>query len=189
MRLKTETNYLFVPDLGTNCRSSYRIPKQISNMADDVDTGASTVERLAGRDLNNDGKVINLVICGNSRFYNYEWIEEQLEQWIKWNGYPDLIIIGGASGVDYLVERWANNQAIPMAIFTEAWNEPRSGLEDSGRPEASPSLGDKMLEHATHLVAFPGPKSKWTTIMINRAREKGIPAVSVPTPSEGNADQ
>ena len=91
-------------------------------MADDVNTGAATIERLAGRDLNQDGKVINLVICGNSRFYNYEWIEEQLEQWIKWNTYPDLIIIGGASGVDYLVERWATNQAIPMAIFCEAWN-------------------------------------------------------------------
>ncbi len=174
---------------GIFLRSSYRIPKQLDNMADDVVTGASTVERLAGRDLNQDGKVINLVICGNSRFYNYEWIEDQLEQWIKWNDYPDLIIIGGASGVDYLVERWANNHAIPMAIFTEAWNEPRSGLQDSGRPEAAPTLGDKMLEHATHLIAFPGPKSKWTTIMINRAREKGIPAVSVPTPPEGDADQ
>ena len=65
----------------------------------------------------------------------------------------------------------------------------RSGLQDSGRPEAAPTLGDKMLEHATHLIAFPGPKSKWTTIMINRAREKGIPAVSVPTPPEGDADQ
>ena len=172
----------------SNCRpilgSFYRIPKQFTIMADDVNTGAATIERLAGRDLNQDGKVINLVICGNSRFYNYEWIEEQLEQWIKWNTYPDLIIIGGASGVDYLVERWATNQAIPMAIFTEAWNEPRKGLTDSGRPEAAPTLGDKMLEHATHLIAFPGPKSKWTTIMINRARQKGIPAVSVPTPAE-----
>ena len=92
-----ETNYPFPPNLGTIWRSSYRIPKQLSNMADDVVTGASTVERLAGRDLNQDGKVINLVICGNSRFYNYEWIEDQLEQSIKWNDYPDLIIIGGAS--------------------------------------------------------------------------------------------
>jgi len=169
-------------------RSSYRIPKQFGYMADDGNTGAATVERLAGRDLNRDGKVINLVICGNSRFYNYEWIEDQLEQWTQRYDYPDLIIIGGASGVDYLVERWANNQAIPMAIFNEAWNEPRRGLQDSGRPEAAPTLGDKMLEHATHLAAFPGPKSKWTTIMINRAREMGIPAVEIPTPPEGEAD-
>ena len=133
----------------------YRIAKQFGYMSDDTNTGAATVQRLAGRDLNQDGRVVNLVICGNSRFYDYEWLEEQLEQWIKWNAYPDLIIIGGASGVDYLSERWANNHAIPMAIFSEAWNEPRKGLQDTGRPEAAPPLGDKMLEHATHVLAFP----------------------------------
>ena len=74
-----------------------------------------------------------------------------------------------------------------MAIFSEAWNEPRSGLQDSGRPEASPTLVDKMLEHATHVIAFPGPKSKWTTITIRRAREKGLTAVEIPTPPEGEA--
>ena len=52
-------------------------------MTDNEQTGASTLEKLAGKDLNRDGKVINLVICGNSRYYNYEWIEEQLEEWIK----------------------------------------------------------------------------------------------------------
>ena len=167
--------------------SPYSIAKQYASMSDDTNTGAATVQRLAGRDLNQDGRVVNLVICGNSRFYDYEWLEEQLEQWIKWNAYPDLIIIGGASGVDYLSERWANNHAIPMAIFSEAWNEPRKGLQDTGRPEAAPTLGDKMLEHATHVLAFPGPKSKWTTIMIKRAREKGLNAVEIPTPPEGEA--
>ena len=167
--------------------SPYIIAKQYACMCDDTNTGAATVQRLAGRDLNQDGRVVNLVICGNSRFYDYEWLEEQLEQWIKWNAYPDLIIIGGASGVDYLSERWANNHAIPMAIFSEAWNEPRKGLQDTGRPEAAPTLGDKMLEHATHVLAFPGPKSKWTTIMIRRAREKGLNAVEIPTPPEGEA--
>ena len=174
----------------SNCRpilgSFYRIPKQFTIMADDVNTGAATIERLAGRDLNQDGKVINLIIYGNSRFYNYEWIEDQLDQWIKWNTYPDLIIIGGASGVDYLVERWATNQAIPMAIFTEeAWNEPRKGLTDSGRPEAAPTLGDKMLEHATHLNRISRTQVKMDDDYDkSRARQKGIPAVSVPTPAE-----
>ena len=157
-------------------------------MDDDDNTGAAIAERLAGRDLNKSGKVINLAICGNSRFYNYEWLEEQLEQWMKWHEYPDLIIIGGASGVDYLAERWADNNAIPMAVFNEAWNAPRGGVADTGRPEAAPNLVETMLQHATHVIAFPGPKSKWTTIMINRAREKGIPAVEIPTPLEMEID-
>jgi len=153
-------------------------------MADDNNSGAAVAERLSGRDLNRSGKVINLVICGNSRFYNYEWLEEQLDQWMKWHEYPDLIIIGGASGVDYLAERWANNHAIPMAVFSEAWNAPRAGVSDTGRPEAAPTLVDNMLRYATHIIAFPGPKSKWTTIMIDKAREKGINTMEIPTPPE-----
>ena len=42
----------------------------------------------------------------------------------------DLIIIGGASGVDYLVERWATNQAIPMAIFLGINQDKVSNLAD-----------------------------------------------------------
>ena len=150
-------------------------------MSGDVLTGSAAVRQFAGKDLNQNGKIINLVVSGNSRFYDSEWIEEQIESWIGWNSEPDLIILGGASGVDYLVEKWANEKGIPMAIFSEAWNEPRGGLKDPGRPEASPSMGDKMLERATHFIAFPGPKSKWTTIMINKAIDKGIPIVSLPT--------
>ena len=31
-------------------------------------TGAQIVAELAGKDLNKDGRVVNLVICGNSKF-------------------------------------------------------------------------------------------------------------------------
>ena len=72
-------------------------------------TGAEALDRLAGRDLNNDGRIVNLIICGNSKFYDYAWLENAIEDWVKYNGYPDLIILGGASGVDYLAERWADN--------------------------------------------------------------------------------
>ena len=98
---------------------------------------------------------------------------------------PDLIILGGASGVDYLAERWAGNYAIPLAIFNEAWNEPRKGFQDHGRPEAPSDLSGRMLERATHLIAFPGPESKWTKVMVEHARMKGIPTAVVPVPVDG----
>ncbi len=46
-------------------------------------TGGEKIRTLAGKDLNKDGKVVNLVISGNSRFYDYEWLEDQLDQWIS----------------------------------------------------------------------------------------------------------
>ena len=145
-------------------------------------TGGEKVRTLAGKDLNKDGKVVNLVISGNSRFYDYEWLEDQLDQWIRWYDHPDLIICGGASGVDYLAERWADNNAIEIAVFTEEWGAPRSGLEDSGRPEAPATLVDKMLAHATHVLGFPGKDTKWTRIVLEKAQSMGIPTFEIPTP-------
>ena len=149
-------------------------------------SGAQIVAELGGRDLNRDGKIINLVICGNSKFYDYSWLENQLDNWVELYTYPDMIIIGGASGVDYLAERWADNQNIPLAVYSEAWQSPRPNSElDSGRPEAVATLAKEMLEHATHMLAFPGPDSVWTKRMIDIAEDLQIPVTRVDLPTEG----
>ncbi len=149
-------------------------------------SGAQVVAELGGKDLNRDGKIINLVICGNSKFYDYSWLENQLDNWVELYTYPDMIIIGGASGVDYLAERWADNQNIPLAIYSEAWQSPRPNSElDSGRPEAVATLAKEMLEHATHMLAFPGPDSVWTKRMIDIAESLQIPVTRVDLPTEG----
>lgn len=148
-------------------------------------SGREVVENLAGKDLNKSGRVVNLVVTGNSRFYDYSFIEKELEMWVKYNEYPDLVIVGGASGVDYLAERWAENQNIPIAVFTEAWQKPRQeDGTDSGRPHASDNLPNLMLENATHLLAFPGPGSVWTNEMISRAKSAKLPTVSISLPMD-----
>ena len=72
-------------------------------------TGQNVIESLGKKDLNQDGNIINLAIVGSSRFYDFQIFEELIENWVDDNGYPDLIIVGGASGVDYMAERWADN--------------------------------------------------------------------------------
>ena len=138
-------------------------------------TDEAKLLRLGAQDLNNDGRIINLVIAGSSRFYDYSIIEEILDQWIEIEGYPDLIIVGGASGVDYLAERWATNNHIEFIMFNEFWDNPRPGLEDSGRGEAPLELTEKLLEAATHVLAFLGEGSKWTKVVANEAHQRGIP--------------
>lgn len=119
-------------------------------------TGAEALDRLAGRDLNNDGRIVNLVICGNSKFYDYAWLENAIDEWVKYNAYPDLIILGGASGVDYLAERWADNNNIPLAVFTEAWSNPRPNQpNDSGRPEAEASLVESYARACDSHASIP----------------------------------
>ncbi len=138
-------------------------------------SGSDVIVRLGGKDLNQDGRVINLVVVGSSRFYDFSIVEAEMDKWAMDEAYPDLIITGGASGVDYLAERWADNNHIPFAVFTEEWEAPRSGLEDKGRKEAPNSLTNNLLSSATHVLAFPSPTSKWTKIVIEMASEKNIP--------------
>ena len=146
-------------------------------------TGEAKLLRLGAQDLNNDGRIINLVIAGSSRFYDYSVIEEILDQWIEIEGYPDLIIVGGASGVNYLAERWATNNHIEFIMFNEFWDNPRPGLEDSGRDEAPLELTKKLLEAATHVLAFLGEGSKWTKVVADEAHQRGIPCLLYTSPS------
>ena len=138
-------------------------------------SGQDTVERLGSQDLNRDGEIINLAIVGSSRFYDFMIFEDAVESWIDENGYPDMIIVGGASGVDYMAERWADNNSVAIAVFTEEWSDPARSLVDRGRAEAPNSLTEKILSGASHILAMPSPTSKWTRIVIDRASSKGIP--------------
>ena len=139
------------------------------------DVGQDVVERLGSRDLNDDGEIINLAIVGSSRYYDYSNFESLIDSWIEMNGYPDLIIVGGASGIDYMAERWAVNNSINIAIFSEEWDDPRRGLEDRGRPEAPNSLTEKILKSSSHILAMPSATSKWTRVIIREAKERRIP--------------
>lgn len=138
-------------------------------------SGQQTVDSLGHLDLNKDGSIINLAIVGSSRFYDFEKFEEITEKWLEKYGYPDLIIVGGASGVDYMAERWADANIIPIAVFSEEWKDTQRSLVDRGRGEAPNTLTDKILHSATHILAMPSSTSKWTRVIIDEAKNRGIP--------------
>ena len=139
------------------------------------EAGSDVIGRLGGIDLNQDGRIINLVVVGSSRFYDYGLVEDAMDKWTSEEAHPDLVITGGASGVDYLAERWADNHNVQYAVFSEEWNAPRSGLEDDGRGEAPTSLTNQLLDAATHVLAFPSSTSKWTHVVIAMAEAMDIP--------------
>ena len=60
-------------------------------MTESEETGAQVIAMLGGKDLNKDGIIVNLVICGNSRFYDYSWLEDELCWYVEFV-YPDMII-------------------------------------------------------------------------------------------------
>ena len=62
-----------------------------------------------------------------------------------------------------------------FVVFSDMWENPRPGLEDSGRGEAPTDLTDKLLDAATHILAFESKTSKWTKIVAEMANEIGLP--------------
>ncbi len=142
-------------------------------------TGQEVVDALGKRDLNQDGSVINLAVVGSSTFYDFAVFEKAIDDWTSENGFPDLIIVGGASGVDYMAERWADNNSVPIAVFTEEWDDPNRSLVDKNRAEAPNSLTEKIMDGASHILAMPSHTSKWTRIVIDRASNRGIPTIVI----------
>ena len=118
---------------------------------------------------------IRLAVVGHRNFYDYGALADAITEYDLAHGPIDLIVIGGSSGTDFNAERWADNHNVDKLIFSSEWAAPRPGLEDTGRPEAGEVLTRKIIDSAGHLIAFPGPDSKWTLRTVEMARDKGIP--------------
>lgn len=158
--------------------SNYRediIREHSSDVFVTSNSGQQTIDSLGSLDLNKDGNIINLAIVGSSRFYDYGKFEKNIDEWVEKYGYPDLIIVGGASGVDYMAERWADANIIPIAVFSEEWEDERRSLVDRGRGEAPNTLTGKILNRSTHVLAMPSSTSKWTRVVIEGAINKNLP--------------
>ena len=100
--------------------------------------------------------------------------EKNIDEWVEKYGYPDLIIVGGASGVDYMAERWADANIIPIAVFSEEWRDKRRSLMNWKR-RAPNTLTGKILNRSTHVLAMPSSTSKWTRVVIEGAINKNLP--------------
>lgn len=82
---------------------------------------------------------------------------------------PQLVICGGATGVDTIAAQWAEHYGVPLCIFPALWHS--LGLA------AGPRRNQWMLDFMkpSLLVVFPGGKG--TADMVKRARDRGVETV------------
>lgn len=76
------------------------------------------------------------------------------------------VVCGGAPGIDAAGYRWARNRGVPVVFFHADW----AAL---GRL-AGPARNEEMAVYADALVAIPGPESRGTYDMIERAHSHGL---------------
>lgn len=109
---------------------------------------------------------MNLIIAGCRYFTDRKLIYEGIDSFIKEYGTPDLIIEGGAKGVDRMAYYYAKDNDIPVKVFPANWNK-------YGRA-AGPIRNEEMAKHGTHLLAFWDGKSRGTKNMIEMAKKHGL---------------
>ena len=113
---------------------------------------------------------MKLAIVGSRDYSDYSFFSVQIEQFLAGRR-PDLIISGGASGIDSLAERYAREHDLPLQVFAADWR--RFGKS------AGPRRNTQIVDAATHLLAFPSATSVGTYDSVRIAQMAVLPTVII----------
>lgn len=106
---------------------------------------------------------MRVIIAGGRDYNNYETLLDAVEE----SGFRiDVVVSGGAAGVDHLGEIYAAEMNLKLAVFNADWST-------HGRA-AGPIRNRKMSENADALIAIWDGKSRGTKNMIETATKKGL---------------
>lgn len=101
---------------------------------------------------------MKVIIAGSRDYHNYETVCQAIAN----SNFPiDVILSGGASGVDELGAKYALENDIPLETYPALWHE-------HGKA-AGPIRNRKMAENADALIAIWDGQSKGTKNMIETA--------------------
>lgn len=114
--------------------------------------------------------VVKVIVAGLRSFNDYDLFKSKIEKTIIDNEINITeIVSGGASGVDSMAERYANENGISVKVFQADWKKYGRG--------AGPLRNKKMAEYVGEkgaLVAFWDYKSKGTGSMIKIAEKMNL---------------
>lgn len=107
---------------------------------------------------------MKLAIVGSRNFTDYNFIKQNIEKTLKkWDKTPDLVISGGANGVDCLAEKWAKENNIKTLIYYADWSKGK---------KAGPVRNTLIVNECDYMIAFPSRlKSIGTYDSINKAKK------------------
>jgi len=102
---------------------------------------------------------MKLAIVGSRKFNDYEFFKVAVYRYLN-SVKPEIIISGGATGVDSLAEKWAGENNVEFLVFPADWKLGRS---------AGPIRNTLIVNNCTHLLAFPDADSVGTWDSVRKA--------------------
>lgn len=110
-------------------------------------------------------KGYTLAIVGARTFNDKTSFEGAMETYVAKNGFPSLVVSGGAMGADTLGENWAKANDIPTKIYKPDWSK-------FGKA-AGILRNTDIVAACDKMVAFPSATGKGTQDSIRKAKEAG----------------
>lgn len=108
--------------------------------------------------------MIRVIVAGSRRFNDYPLLSAKLDHLLQHHSEVE-IVSGAASRADMLGERYALERGHPVKRFPANWSLGK---------RTGPIRNGKMVDYATHLVAFWNGWSRDTKNMIEQAQDKGL---------------
>ena len=110
---------------------------------------------------------MKVIIAGLRNFNDYDLFKSELEKMIHNNAIEiSEIVSGGASGVDTMAEKYANENGIVLKVFNANWKKYGRSAGPVRNKEMAEYVGEKGA-----LIAFWDYKSKGTGSMIKIAEK------------------
>jgi hypothetical protein len=116
------------------------------------------------------------LISGGRKFASPVFVHNNLDRVAEQRGYPTLVVVGGAPGVDRVAQNWAQLNNIPVAVHKADW--------DSYGRSAGPIRNSEMLEAHPDIdlgLFFPSGLSRksspGTYDMLDKVKAAGIEPV------------
>jgi predicted Rossmann fold nucleotide-binding protein DprA/Smf involved in DNA uptake len=109
--------------------------------------------------------MINLAIIGSRNFTDKTFFNNKISEWITKYGKPNRIISGGAKGADTLAADYARERGIELIIYFPDWTQ-------YGKA-AGPIRNTLIINHCTHVLAFPSKNGIGTQDSLQKAEKLG----------------
>jgi predicted Rossmann-fold nucleotide-binding protein len=118
------------------------------------------------------GTKMRLAIVGSRDYSDYVLFSERVNEYVAKNGMPEMIVSGGAVGVDTMAEKWADEHGIPTLVHLPKYDKSATDAENRQAPLRRNTL---IINDATAVLAFVTAGSRGTWDSIRKAQAKKLP--------------